>query len=80
MSATGRWAVIVRSGTAPRWLVATAALTNQLLAVGTERPLSIVAEQALAAAEAHLATLVLPTVTQRSSSRFGLPPRRLVQI
>jgi len=35
-------------------------VTNQLLAVGTEQPLSIVAEQALAAAEADFATLVLP--------------------
>ena len=43
-----------------RWLVASAAVTNQLLAVGTEQPLSIVAEQALAAAEADFATLVLP--------------------
>lgn len=43
-----------------RWLVASAAVTNRLLAVGTEQPLSIVAEQALAAAEADFATLVLP--------------------
>jgi signal transduction histidine kinase len=43
-----------------RWLVASAAVTNQLLAVGTGQPLSIVAEQALAAAEADFATLVLP--------------------
>lgn len=43
-----------------RWLVASAAVTNQLLAVGTEQPLSIVAEQALAAAEADFAILVLP--------------------
>jgi two-component system, NarL family, sensor histidine kinase DevS len=43
-----------------QWLVASAAVTNRLLAVGTEQPLSIVAEQALAAAEADFATLVLP--------------------
>ena len=43
-----------------RWLVASASLTNQLLTLGSEQPLSIIAQQALTAAEADFATLVLP--------------------
>jgi signal transduction histidine kinase len=43
-----------------RWLIASASLTNELLAVDTEQPLSIVAKQALAAAEADFAIFVLP--------------------
>jgi signal transduction histidine kinase len=43
-----------------RWLVASSSLTNQLLTLGSAQPLSIIAEQALTAAEADFATLELP--------------------
>ena len=43
-----------------RWLVASTSLTDHLLTLGSEQPLTIIAEQALTAAEADFATLVLP--------------------